>query len=44
MIYYYIERKGKVYLLDIYAKNVRASLTQSEKNAVRKLTRLLEEE
>lgn len=44
VIYYFIERRGRVYLLDIYAKNVRTALTDEEKNAVRRLTRLLEEE
>lgn len=44
VIYYYIQRKGRVYLLDIYAKNVRDALTRSEKIQVRKLTRLLEDE
>lgn len=31
------------YLLDLDAKNVRSSLTQSEKNAIRKLTKSLKE-
>lgn len=46
VIYYYIyiEQRGKVYLLDIYVKNVRKALTGVEKNAVRKLTKQLEEE
>ena len=44
VVYYYIERKGKVYLLDVFAKNERAALTKAEQNEVRKLTKILEEE
>jgi hypothetical protein len=44
VVYYYIERKGKVYLLGIFAKNVKTALSKAEKNEVRKLTKLLEEE
>ncbi|MDO8502126.1 MAG: type II toxin-antitoxin system RelE/ParE family toxin [Gemmatimonadaceae bacterium] len=44
VVYYYIKRKGRVYLLDVFPKNQRASLTRAEKNEVRKLTQLLEDE
>lgn len=44
VVYYHIERKGRVYLLDVFAKNVRAALTKAEKNQVRKLTKELEGE
>ena len=44
VIYYYIERKRRVYLLDIFAKNERTALTKAEKNDVRRLTELLEAE
>ncbi|MDP9177969.1 MAG: type II toxin-antitoxin system RelE/ParE family toxin [Gemmatimonadota bacterium] len=44
VIYYHIERKGKVYLLYLFAKNEKGALTKAEKNAVRRLTRLLEAE
>lgn len=32
VIYYYIERKRRVYLLDIYSKNDRPALSQAEGN------------
>jgi len=44
VVYYFIERKGKVYLLDVFAKNERTALTKTEQNEVRTLTRILEEE
>jgi hypothetical protein len=44
VVYYHIKRKGKVYLLEVFAKNVKVALTAAEKNEVRKLTRELEGE
>lgn len=44
VVYYYIEQKGRVYLLDIFAKNTKIALTAAEKNEVRKLTKELERE
>lgn len=44
VVYYAVVRKGKVYLLDIYAKKVRSALSHAEKNEVRRLTKILEEE
>lgn len=44
VIYYFVERKQRVYLLDIFAKNERTALTRGEKNEIRELTRLLEAE
>ncbi len=44
VVYYHIQPKGRVYLLDIFAKNVKIALTAAEKNAIRALTRLLKEE
>jgi hypothetical protein len=44
VIYYYIARRGRVYLIDVFAKNVREALTKAEKNAVRALARHFEEE
>jgi hypothetical protein len=44
VIYYYIARRGRVYLIDVFAKNVRDALTKAEKNAVRALARHFEEE
>jgi len=44
VIYYYTEAKGRVYLLDVFAKNMKLALSASEKNQVRKLTKMLAEE
>ena len=44
VIYYHIKGKGRVYLLDVFAKNEKVALTAEEKNDVRKLTRALEGE
>jgi tRNA A37 N6-isopentenylltransferase MiaA len=38
------QTEGKVYLLEIFAKNSKISLTAAEKNEVRRLTRALERE
>lgn len=44
VIYYYRAQRGRVYLLLAYTKNVRASITQGEKNAMRQLVARLEGE
>ena len=44
VVYYHIRPRGKVYLLEIFAKNAKISLTAAEKNEIRKLTKALEEE
>ena len=42
VVYYFIERKSRVYLLLVYAKNSTAALTKAQKIAIRKLTAKLE--
>lgn len=44
VIYYYIGRRGRVYLIDVYAKNEKAALSAKEKQIVRALARQFEEE
>jgi hypothetical protein len=44
VIYYFIERKSKIYLLLVYPKNEKASLTKAEKAALQRLTQKLEGE
>lgn len=44
IIYHFMQKKGKVYLLDVLAKNERSSLTKAEQNEIRKLAMLLEGE
>lgn len=44
MIYYFYNESIPVFLLDVYAKNVKENLTQAERNALRKRIPLLVEE
>jgi hypothetical protein len=44
VVYYLLERRGRVYLLLVYAKNVKDDLTRSEENELRSLARQLEGE
>jgi hypothetical protein len=44
IIYYYVERRERIYLLLAYAKNDKADLTEAEKKAVRNLVQQLEAE
>jgi hypothetical protein len=44
VIYYFIDRKGRVYLIEVYAKGVKDDLTRSEENALREVARVLEGE
>ncbi len=40
MIYFWRSKEGKIYLFDIYEKNVKTDLTQSE---IRQLAKLIKE-
>lgn len=42
VIYFCIEKKGHVYLLDVFPKSEKAALTKAEQNQMRKLAKLLE--
>lgn len=44
LIYFYRERRGRVYLILLYPKGRKDSLTIAERNEMRKLTAILEEE
>ncbi|MFC1575403.1 type II toxin-antitoxin system RelE/ParE family toxin [Gemmatimonadota bacterium] len=44
VIYYFLDRRDRIYLLLVYAKGVRDDLTRAEENDLRKLARALEEE
>jgi hypothetical protein len=44
VIYFAVKRRGKVYLLDVFAKAVRENLTQRETQELAKLRRILQEE
>ncbi len=43
VIYYYHDMEMPLFILEAFAKNDRANLTQSECNELRKVTRLIEE-
>lgn len=42
VIYYFVDSRGVVYLIDVYAKNEKSALTKGEKNELRKLVKELE--
>ena len=44
VIYYFIQRKDRIYLIDVYAKGVRDDLTRAEENGLRQAARVLEGE
>lgn len=44
VIYYYVDRCERVYLVDAYAKNVRENLTREEENTLKALAKELDEE
>jgi len=44
VIYYFLDRRERIYLLLVYAKGVKEDLTRAEENELRKLARALEEE
>lgn len=44
VIYYFLDRRDRIYLLLVYAKGVKDTLSQAEENELRKLARALEGE
>lgn len=44
VIYYLLDRRDRIYLLLVYAKGVKDTLTRAEENELRKLAKVLEEE
>ena len=44
VIYYFVQRLGRIYLIEVYPKSVKDDLTRAEENALRALARILEEE
>jgi len=44
VVYYFLNRRERIYLLLVYAKGVKDDLTRAEENELRKLARALEEE
>jgi len=44
VIYYFLDRRDRIYLLLVYAKGMKDNLTRAEENELRKLAKALEEE
>ena len=44
VIYYYIDPKDRVYLIEVYAKGVKDDLTRAEENELRAIARVLDGE
>ncbi|MDH3207697.1 MAG: type II toxin-antitoxin system RelE/ParE family toxin [Gemmatimonadota bacterium] len=44
VIYYFIQRKDRIYLIEVYAKGVKDNLTRAEENGLREAARVLEGE
>ena len=44
VVYYFVDRRDRIYLLLVYAKGVKENLTRAEENELRKLAKALEEE
>jgi hypothetical protein len=44
VIYYFIQRKDRIYLIEVYAKGVKDDLPRAEENSLREVARILEGE
>jgi hypothetical protein len=44
VIYYFLDRRDRIYLLLVYSKTAKDDLTRAEENELRKLARALEGE
>jgi hypothetical protein len=44
VIYYFIQRRDRIYLIEVYAKGVKDDLTRAEENALREVAKVLEGE
>lgn len=44
VVYYFLDRGDRIYLLLVYAKGVKDNLSRSEENELRKLAKALEDE
>ena len=44
VVYYFLGRRDRIYLLLVYAKGVKDDLTRAEENELRSLAKALEEE
>lgn len=44
VIYYFIQRKDRIYFIEVYAKGVKDDLTRGEENALREVAKALQGE
>ena len=44
VIYYFIQRNDRIYLIEVYAKGVKDDLTRAEENGLREAAKILEGE
>jgi hypothetical protein len=44
VIYYFIQGRGRIYLIEVYAKGVKDDLTRAEENGLREVAKALEGE
>lgn len=44
VVYYYVDRYGRVYLVAFFAKNEKENLSQAERNELRRIAQAFEEE
>jgi hypothetical protein len=44
VIYYFVDRRARIYLILVYGKGVKDNLTRTEENELRTLAKALEEE
>jgi hypothetical protein len=44
VIYYFIQRKDRIYLIEVYAKGVKDDLSRAEESGLREVARVLEGE
>jgi hypothetical protein len=44
VVYYFIQTRSRIYLIDVYSKSVKDDLTRAQENALRAVARVLEEE
>ncbi len=44
IVYYFVGARGRIYLVEFFAKNVKENLTMGERNALKRIARELSEE
>ena len=44
VVYYFVDGRGRIYLVEFFSKNVKENLTTAERNALKRMARELEAE